>query len=407
MKALDRMVQERLPTWSAHGRMPGLTARLQERVWGGITGRLPACWEANEVVLDRLLRLPEVTVGLPMEGQLPHASDLGSGMSSGNSNNSSSGEDAGGYNDGVQVLTHLLRDWAEEGRELRRRTYGPVCRAVARLFPDGGEPHIHTYMCRIDRWRDGVSVCSFSLTIAQHTHMIRTGARIVVPGAGLGRLAFDLAYKHGQRVVALDISPVMAAATASVLRLLLLRHGEEEEGTPTLEFYPFIHDPLINQRSYAARFHRITCPDAAAVQQAQQPAADAGVGSLSLEIGDLLALADAQPGAQDVVVTCYFIDTGKQILDYLWAIQRLLRPGGVWVNIGPLNYHATLLDGAVQLTLEEVEAAAGEMGLVKQVEWDLVPEPCAYRPDPFSESMFLRADVYRPAFGVYRRREEG
>lgn len=149
MKALDRMVQERLPTWKAHTSMPGLTARLQERVWEGMARRLPECWEANERVLDRLLRLPEVTVGLPMsadsepkkeeEGhQDQHASDRSGASSS--SSNSTSSENHAGYNDGVQVLTHLLRDWAEEGRELRRRTYEPIYRAVARLFPEKGGP---------------------------------------------------------------------------------------------------------------------------------------------------------------------------------------------------------------------------------------------------------------------------
>lgn len=228
----------------------------------------------------------------------------------------------------------------------------------------------------------------------------------------MGRLAFELAYGHRQqrhRVVALDISPVMAAATASVLRLLLRAPPQE---AAALEVYPFLHDPLINQHSHAARFHPVMCPDAAAVKQARRAAAGPASwsSSLSLEIGDLVALADAQPGSQDAVVTCFLIDTGKHVLDYLWAIRRLLRPGGAWLNLGPLNYHVTLLDGAVQLTFEEVEAAAAEMGFVKQPGFvDLVPEPSAYRPDPFLSSSahpaFLRSDVYHPAFGVYKKEE--
>lgn len=243
-----------------------------------------------------------------------------------------------------------------------------------------------------------------------------------MPGAGLGRLAFELAAgrnRRRHRVTALDISPVMVAATAAVLHLLLFQKEDDDHRSRRLEFYPFIHDPLINQRAHAARFHPITsCPDAAAVRLAQQLELEQEKEqqqqlSLSLEIADLVRFADAQPASQDALVTCFFIDTGLNVLDYLWAIHRLLRPGGFWVNLGPLNFHQTLGDGAVQLTWEEVEWAAAEMGLVRQPAFDLVPEPCAYRPEPFppsaaeaaGASAFLRSDVYQPVFGVYKKKE--
>lgn len=39
------------------------------------------------------------------------------------------------------------------------------------------------------------------------------------------------------------------------------------------------------------------------------------------------------------VVTCFFMDTAPVILDYIDVIARILKPGGVWVNLGPLLYH--------------------------------------------------------------------
>ena len=41
----------------------------------------------------------------------------------------------------------------------------------------------------------------------------------------------------------------------------------------------------------------------------------------------------------DVIVTCYFIDTAKNIIEYLEVIHHALREGGVWINLGPLLYH--------------------------------------------------------------------
>ena len=73
------------------------------------------------------------------------------------------------------------------------------------------------------------------------------------------------------------------------------------------------------------------------------------------------------------------------------------------------QYHQTLVDGGVQLSLEEVDDAARAIGLVPQPT-RVMPEPCAYRPEPFpahggAPSSFLRVDTYMPTFGVYRLEE--
>lgn len=41
----------------------------------------------------------------------------------------------------------------------------------------------------------------------------------------------------------------------------------------------------------------------------------------------------------DSVVTCFFVDTAPVVLEYLETIYEMLKPGGVWVNLGPLLYH--------------------------------------------------------------------
>lgn len=43
--------------------------------------------------------------------------------------------------------------------------------------------------------------------------------------------------------------------------------------------------------------------------------------------------------AFDCVVTCFFIDTAHNIVEYLEVINYCLKPGGKWVNLGPLLWH--------------------------------------------------------------------
>lgn len=41
----------------------------------------------------------------------------------------------------------------------------------------------------------------------------------------------------------------------------------------------------------------------------------------------------------DCVATCFFIDTAHNIIEYVERLWRILKPGGVWINFGPLLYH--------------------------------------------------------------------
>lgn len=60
--------------------------------------------------------------------------------------------------------------------------------------------------------------------------------------------------------------------------------------------------------------------------------------------------------AWDSVVTCFFIDTAHNLCEYLECINRILKPGGLWVNLGPLLWHYSEQPNEIQieLSLEEV-----------------------------------------------------
>ena len=63
----------------------------------------------------------------------------------------------------------------------------------------------------------------------------------------------------------------------------------------------------------------------------------------------------------DAVVTLFFIDTSLDIIETLEHIHRLLRPGGRWINLGPLLWTSGG-QAAMELSLEEMLALAAEVG---------------------------------------------
>jgi len=72
---------------------------------------------------------------------------------------------------------------------------------------------------------------------------------------------------------------------------------------------------------------------------------------------------DTSVEGYDYVVTLFFIDTSYNILSTLSQIYALLKPGGTWVNLGPLLWSSGG-QAKLELTLEEVIASAKEIGFI-------------------------------------------
>ena len=72
----------------------------------------------------------------------------------------------------------------------------------------------------------------------------------------------------------------------------------------------------------------------------------------------------------DVVATCFFLDTAFNILEYIDTIHRVLKPGNLWVNIGPLLYHHSKDADkiSIELSWEQIKNAMEKMGFVVESE---------------------------------------
>lgn len=70
---------------------------------------------------------------------------------------------------------------------------------------------------------------------------------------------------------------------------------------------------------------------------------------------------DGQTLGYDVVVTLFFIDTSTNVIATLEHIYSILRPGGAWINLGPLLWTSGG-QARLELSLEEVLNLAEMIG---------------------------------------------
>jgi len=182
--------------------------------------------------------------------------------------------------------------------------------------------------------------------------------RVLVPGVGLGRLAFDVAML-GFACQGNEFSHYMLLSSYFILN----RTDEIRKHT----IYPYIHS-FSNVTSRDAMLRSVLIPDVL-------PSALSSGSDFSLVAGDFEEIYGAeqgdgsgqepQSGQWDAVLTCFFIDTAKNIVNYLRIIHRILAPGGVWINLGPLLWHFennTTNDPSIELNLEEVKQLARDIG---------------------------------------------
>lgn len=117
--------------------------------------------------------------------------------------------------------------------------------------------------------------------------------------------------------------------------------------------HPFV-ESWSHARTRHELFRSVNIPDPAA------PTLSSVVNPPLLVEGDFTRIfANANhTGQYDAVVTLFFIDTAQNLVQYLETIHDLLKPGGIWVNVGPLLWGSAPW---VQLSLDEVLAVSETM----------------------------------------------
>lgn len=219
----------------------------------------------------------------------------------------------------AQAMKHFVRDWAAEGFDERQESFTCVFDALGRVPQTSERP-----------------------------------LRVLVPGAGVGRLAHEIEQLGGEfeiqsrtRAEADRTGFEVTMNEWSMYMNLVYRYLASLSTQNSVSFHPYI-DWWSHHATTEDLQRSIIFPD-----RVVDPS------SVLLIEGDFTTAFTEETGMYDIIVTLFFIDTARNLVSYLETIHRLLRPGGTWINLGPLLYGTAPF---LQLSLDEIVALSEKIG---------------------------------------------
>lgn len=131
------------------------------------------------------------------------------------------------------------------------------------------------------------------------------------------------------------------------------------------KLYPWIHQFSNNRRS-ADQIRPVYFPDV-------DPHSLPSGANFSMTAGDFQEIY-SECNMWDCIATCFFIDTAHNVIDYIDTIWKILKPGGIWINLGPLLYHFENLANelSIELSYEDIKNVILQYGFHLEVEKESV-----------------------------------
>lgn len=221
------------------------------------------------------------------------------------------------------TLRQFWRDWSEEGFDSELRPTLDMILSSLELV----RLHDVEISKKSETQDDGHST---QLSSLYHN--------ILLPGAGLGRLVFELCLL-GFNTEGNEISYHQLLSSQFVLNSI--------ERAGQYRLYPFVSS-FNNNLDRARQLHSVLIPDVhpatALMERIQEKAENPEMiqpGQMNMTAGDFITSYSSaeSAGTFDVVVTLFFIDTAPNVIRYMETIYHCLRDQGTWINIGPLLWH--------------------------------------------------------------------
>ena len=190
------------------------------------------------------------------------------------------------------TLHQLYRDWSAEGAAERQACYGPILQDLTDLLVNPQE--------------------------------VEEQILVLVPGAGLGRLVFELC-RAGFCTQGNEISYHQLLASS-----YMLNHTSMAE---MWSLYPFA-TTFSNNLTRAHQLLEVKIPDV-------HPGSEVMHGDMSMTTGDFCVVYTKMEYKDffHAIATVFFIDTAADLVTYVLTAKHCLRPGGLWCNLGPLLWH--------------------------------------------------------------------
>lgn len=218
------------------------------------------------------------------------------------------------YGSVASLCLHLMRDWSSACEHVSGSTYAPAAAELRRLLPKGGS--------------------------------------VLVPGCGLGRLALELASAEAPGEVAEGTARHYRVEANDASRLFLTC-ADWILNRPPAERMPLM--PLAHVFSenwgHEQQYLEIAVPSPA---PRDVGGGDHSSPAMTLVPGDFAATYRTGGPCHrqfDAIVTCFFLDTATDFAELVEVMDGLLGPGGVWINVGPLNYRS---DARLKMSWDEI-----------------------------------------------------
>ncbi|WVO17552.1 hypothetical protein L204_105247 [Cryptococcus depauperatus] len=261
------------------------------------------------------------------------------------------------------TLRSFVRDWSVEGEPERKACYEPILEALDKYFPSSISSSDKAYL-KVDEVVDS----------GRRPGRDRSNVRVLIPGCGLGRLAMEIAaqgfFSQGN-----EFSAYMLIASDWVLN--------QTTQPESHVIFPYLHSYSNHLTTKHHLLRSLHIPDVCPSQVFGR----GRPGPFSLVAGDFEDIygpsnwnsngendevgrdKDDHRGQWNAVVTCFFIDCARNILNFLKIIHTILDQDGIWINIGPLLWHfenssTTSVKGesSIELSMDEVKVLARRVG---------------------------------------------
>ena len=213
----------------------------------------------------------------------------------------------------------LIRDWSIEGKEERELSYGKIINELKKYFD------------------------------YDNKNIIENGVKILLPGTGCSRMAYELS-KLGYKVEANELSYIYIMTCD-----YLFNYAKKNE----IEFIPRI-------KTFSSSF-----TEESVLRKHYIPDVDIkndllNIKNLDLKLikGDFVKQYKDKKEIFDCVITLYFIDYAKNILEFVEIIYNILKKGGVWINMGCLDYGYPRNGMSIELTWDELRKVILNYGFI-------------------------------------------